>query len=107
MFSPSAVVVTACVLWRLLTSVRSACSHKQGYEVTSPTKQISPGKDAIFLSVYLLHLLSYAFDSMDFGLLCNLIQPTLALYEVRVPQTGDLPLASFRFHLAMDTLALS
>ncbi|MEK5400631.1 hypothetical protein [Paenibacillus sp. FSL K6-2859] len=60
-----------------------------------------------FLSIYLLHLLSYAFDSMDFGLLCNLIQPTLALYEVRVPQTRDLPLASFRFHLAVDTLALS
>ncbi|MCL6458149.1 MAG: hypothetical protein K6T85_09100 [Gorillibacterium sp.] len=69
--------------------------------------QISPGKNAIFLSIYLLHLLSYAFGSMDFGLLGNLIQHTLALYEVRVPQTGDLPLASFRFHLAMDTLALS
>ncbi|MBY3621157.1 hypothetical protein HGO21_16525 [Acinetobacter sp. CUI P1] len=62
---PSAVVVTACVQWRLLTSMRSASSHKQGYEVTSPTTQISPGKDAIFLSIYLLHLLSYAFDSMD------------------------------------------
>lgn len=73
----------------------------------SPITQISPGKNAIFLSIYLLHLLSYAFGSMDFGLLCNLIQPTLALYEVRIPQTGDLPLASFRFHLAVDTLALS
>ena len=107
MFSPSAAVATACVLWRLLTSVRSAYFHKQGYELTSPTAQISPGKSAIFLSIYLLHLLSYAFDSMDFGLLCNLIQLTIALYEVRVPQTGDLPRASFRFHLAMDTLALS
>lgn len=107
MFSPSAAVATAYVLWRLLTSVRSTYSHKQGYEETSSITQISPGKNAIFLSIYLLHLLSYAFDSMDFGLLCNLIQPTLALYEVRVSQTGDLPLASFRFHLAVDTLALS
>ncbi|WP_313639724.1 hypothetical protein [Paenibacillus sp.] len=107
MFSPSAAVATACVLWRLLTSVRSAYSHKQVYEITSPIAQISPGKNAIFLSIYLLHILSYAFGSMDFDLFSNLIQPTLALYEVRVPQTGDLPLASFRFHLAVDTLALS
>ncbi|WP_232242465.1 hypothetical protein [Paenibacillus sp. GSMTC-2017] len=66
-----------------------------------------PGKNAIFLSIYLLHLLSYAFGSMGFGLFSNLIQHTLALYEVRVPQTGDLPLASFRFHITMDTLTLS
>lgn len=107
MFSPSAAVATTRVLWHLLTSVCSACFHKQGYEVTSPIAQISPGKNAIFLSIYLLHLLSYAFDSMDFGVFGNLIQRTLALYEVRIPQTGDLPPASFRFHLAMDTLALS
>jgi len=30
----------------------------------------------------------------------------MALYVVRVPQAGDLPTASFRFHLAMDTLAV-
>ncbi|MEK5395476.1 hypothetical protein [Paenibacillus sp. FSL K6-2859] len=36
---------------------------------------------------------------------CNLIE--LTLYEVRVPQTGDLLLASFRFDLAVDTLTLS
>ncbi|ULO10637.1 hypothetical protein H1230_16755 [Paenibacillus sp. 19GGS1-52] len=95
------------VLWRLLTSVRSACPHGQGYEISSPSVQISPGKNAIFLSIYLLHLLSHVFGSMDFGLFSNLIQRMLALYEVRVPQTGDLPQASFRFHLAEDTLALS
>ncbi len=69
--------------------------------------QISPGKSAIFLSISLLHLLSHAFGSKDFGLLCNLIQHTLALYEVRVPQTGDLLPTSFRFDLAVDTLVLS
>jgi len=31
----------------------------------------------------------------------------LALYEIRIPQAGDLPLTSFRFHLTMDTLVLS
>jgi hypothetical protein len=87
--------------------VRSASFHKQVYEVTSLTAQISPGKNAIFLSIYLLHLLSYTFGSMGFDLFGNLTQHTLALYEVRVPQTGDLPPASFRFHFAVDTLALS
>ncbi|OMC71466.1 hypothetical protein BK126_05115 [Paenibacillus sp. FSL H7-0326] len=68
---------------------------------------MSPGKDAIFLSIYLLHLLSYAFGSKDFDLSCSLIQRTLAFYDVRVPQTGDLPPVSFRFHLAVDTLTIS
>jgi hypothetical protein len=30
----------------------------------------------------------------------------MALYVVRVPQARVLPLTSFRFHLAMDTLAV-
>jgi len=30
----------------------------------------------------------------------------MALYVNRVPQTGALPTASFRFHLTMDTLAV-
>jgi len=71
------------------------------------SSQVSPGKSAIFLSIYLPHLLSLAFGSKDFALSCRLIQRALALYEVRVPQTGDLPLTSFRFHLTMDTLVLS
>lgn len=37
-------------------------------------------------------------------------QPTHSMhpasYEIRVPQAGCLPQASFRFHLTMDTLAL-
>jgi len=31
----------------------------------------------------------------------------MALYVIRIPQAGALPLASFRFHLTMDTLVLS
>lgn len=107
MFSPSVGVATPYVLWLLLTSVRSVCFRKQRYGVTPRLVQISPGKNAIFLSTYLLHLLSYAFGSTDFDLISNLVQRTLALYEVRVPQTGDLPPTSFRFHLAVDTLVLS
>jgi hypothetical protein len=81
MFSPSAS--TRCVLWLLLTSVRSACFLKQSYGVTPRSVQISPGKNAIFLSIYLLHLLPFVFDSRDFDLYGSLIQRTLALYEVR------------------------
>ncbi|PAE24788.1 hypothetical protein CHI10_11125 [Bacillus sp. 7894-2] len=61
----------------------------------------------MFPSIYLLHLLCTTFGSKDFVLCGKLIQWYLALYEVRVPQTGGLPLASFRFRVAADTLALS
>ncbi|PPB02461.1 hypothetical protein C4A77_11935 [Brevibacillus laterosporus] len=64
-------------------------------------------KTATFLSFYLLHLLSYAFGSMGFDLFSNLTQRTLAFYEVRIPQTGDLPPVSFRFHLAVYTNTLN
>ncbi|MEH7481777.1 hypothetical protein V7157_11980 [Neobacillus drentensis] len=47
-----------------------------------------PGKSTIFPSIYLLHLLYTTFGRMDFVLLSKLIQWYLALYEVRVPQTG-------------------
>ena len=69
--------------------------------------QTSPGKDVIFLSIYLPHLLPFAFGSKDFVLLSRLIQRMVASYEVRVPQTGDLPPTSFRFDLTVDTLVLS
>jgi hypothetical protein len=68
--------------------------------------QISPGKNAIFLSIYPSHLLPFAFGSKDFDLFSSLIQLTLALYEIRVPRAGDLPPTSFRFDLAVDTLVL-
>jgi hypothetical protein len=100
-------VATPCVLWLLLTSVRSACFLKQSYEVTPHSVQISPGKNAIFLSIYLPHLLPFAFGSKDFDLECSLIQRTLALYEIRVPQAGDLPPTSFRFDLTVDILVFS
>lgn len=44
----------------------------------------------------------------DFGLRCVLAtRPTIpASNAIRVPQVEGLPPASFRFHLAVDTLAL-
>ena len=69
--------------------------------------QISPGKNVVFLSIYPPHLLPATFDNMDFVLYSKLIQLQRALYKIRVPQAGDLPLASFRFHLTVNTLALS
>src|SRR5665254_19532 len=69
--------------------------------------QISPGKNVVFLSIYPPHLLPVTFDNTDFVLSSKLIQLQRALYKVRVPQAGDLPLASFRFRLAVNTLALS
>jgi hypothetical protein len=92
---------------KILHHNHSTCSHEQDYEVGFACRQTSPGKNAIFLSIYLLHLLPFSFSSMDFALLSKLIQRMLSLYEIRIPQTRDLPPTSFRFHLAMDTLVLS
>jgi hypothetical protein len=69
--------------------------------------QISPGKNVIFLSIYPPHLLAAAFDSKDFALYCKLIQLPPASPGVRGPRAEDLPLASFRFCVTTDTLALS
>ncbi|NCA74587.1 MAG: hypothetical protein EOM93_07090 [Gammaproteobacteria bacterium] len=68
-------------------------------------RQVSPGKNGIFPSTYPPHLLPTAFGSMDFILLCRLIQLSGAFYEVHVLRAGSLPRASFRFRVAADTLA--
>ncbi|KAB8139465.1 hypothetical protein F9U64_00070 [Gracilibacillus oryzae] len=68
--------------------------------------QTSRGKCTYFLPISLLYLLPIPFSSMDFDLLCNLIQVYIALYELRVPQGGDLPPTSFRFQVTLDTLVL-
>ena len=73
---------------------------------TSRFCQTSPGKRMHFHTIYPPHLLDMTFDRRDFILLSRFIQSYLALYEVRVPRTGDLPPASFRFRVATDTLAL-
>jgi len=67
-------------------------------------QQLSPGKNADFLRMSPPHLRSQLLVVSDFALSCKLVQlrPPNA---VRVPRRAVLPLASFRSHLAMDTLA--
>ena len=69
--------------------------------------QASPGKDAVFPSIYPPHILLAAFGSKDFALSCTLIRLPLASPGVRGPRAEGLPPASFRFCVAADTLALS
>ena len=68
--------------------------------------QTSPGKNAYFHSIYLPHLHHLARIVLGFVLFGKLTHQAYALYAVRVPQTGALPPASFRFHLTVDTLVL-
>lgn len=72
---------------------------------TSHFHQTSPGKRMHFHTIYPPHLLDMTFDRKSFVLLCKLTQSYLAFYEIRVPQTGVLPPASFRFRVTTDTLA--
>ena len=99
-------VLDRFVRWPLLTSNSSATPHEVGCESTSLIHQTFLGKDVIFPSIYPLHLLCIIFGRKDFVLFSKLIQWYLALYEVRVPRIGSLPLASFRFRVTTDTLAL-
>ena len=43
---------------------------------------------------------------LDFAVFRQLISRSLASYAISVRRTKDLPTASFRFHLTMDTLAI-
>ncbi len=67
----------------------------------------SPGKSAIFLSIYLPHLHRKLSDSFGLQFAVQPYPVYSALYVISVRQTRDLPLTSFRFHLTMDTLVLS
>ena len=68
--------------------------------------ETSPGKNDNFHPVYLPDLLYGVRVVLDFVLYCKLVRPKPASYLVRIPQTGILLTASFRFHLTMDTLAV-
>ena len=75
-----------------------------GLWLSQPCK-ISPGKYVRFLPIYLPHLHRGIRAVLDFALCGKLVRPTYAFYVIPVRQAGDLPRASFRFHLTMDTLA--
>ena len=73
--------------------------------------QTSPGTTRFFLSIHPLHL-PYMIPCSYRASACKAVLPScIAFYVISVRQTGDLPVvslfphpASFRFHLAMDTL---
>ena len=73
--------------------------------------QTSPGTTRFFLSIHPLHL-PYMIPCSYRASACKAVLPScMAFYVISVRQTGDLPVvslfphpASFRFHLAMDTL---
>ena len=58
-----------------------------------------------FHPIHLPHLHFKVRSVLDFVLVCKLVRLDFAFYAVSVRQTGILLRASFRFHLAMDTLA--
>ena len=58
-----------------------------------------------FRPIHLPHLHLRVRSVLDFVLSSKLVRLEYAFYAVSVRQTGILLRASFRFHLAMDTLA--
>ena len=73
--------------------------------VSSRVRETSPGKNDNLPLIYLPHLHHGIRAVLDFALCGKLVRPANALYAIPVRQTEGLPKASFRFHLAMDTLA--
>ena len=69
------------------------------------TVETSADKLIVFHPIYLPHLQFKVRSVLDFVLFGKLVRPAYALYVISVRQTGILLRASFRFHLAMDTLA--
>ena len=91
---------TSSLLWALLTSHSSLLLRLMGPPVRPPRLRC-----ALFPLIYPPHLLLLP---ATLGLRC--FWPTYpyfrALYAIPVRRTKGLPTASFRFHLAMDTLAV-
>ena len=91
---------TSSLLWLLLTSHSSLLLRLMGPPVRPPRLRCT-----LFPLIYMPHLLV---PPATFGL--HRLFPTYphfpTLYVVPVRQVKGLPTASFRFHLAMDTLAV-
>lgn len=95
---------TASLLWTRLTS------HGKLYSMFCPqtfhVRETSPGKNKIFLSMCLPHLLQAIPGSIGTSTCCAALSLLTALYVISVRQTGDLPTPSFRFYLTADTLGV-
>lgn len=68
--------------------------------------EISPVRDVFFPSYTCLIYSKCSEQLLDFVLFSKLIHTHKPLYQVSVRQARCLPKASFKFQLAMDTLAL-
>jgi hypothetical protein len=68
--------------------------------------QTSPGKSDNFHPMYLPKFTAVFLGCMGLRLVSQTRPNTTASNWIRVPQVGNLPPASFGFHLAVDTLAL-
>ena len=95
---------TASLLWTRLTS------HGKLYSMFCPqtfhVRETSPGKNKIFLSMCLPHLLQAIPGSIGTSTCSAALSLLTALYVISVRQTGDLPTPSFRFRLTTDTLGV-
>ena len=104
-FGPSRHL-TVPVLWPLLTPAASAQPLGWGCRPQTAWQQVSPGKNADFPCT----LAPFTLSALDcIGLRCYLpARPAdPASYGVRVPQSADLPPASFAPHLAVTHLPLA
>lgn len=85
-------------------------SHGKLYSMFCPqtfhVRETSPGKNKIFLSMCLPHLLQAIPGSIGTSTCRAALSLLTALYVVSVRQTGDLPTPSFRFCLTADTLGV-
>lgn len=82
-------------------------TSQSGFRSYSGGWQTSPGKNAVFLSIYPPHLLPESFGSKDFVLVVDsstFKEPYMRFVFLRPEICRRL---FFRFHLAVDTLALS
>ena len=95
---------TASLLWTRPTS------HGKLYSMFCPqtfhVRETSPGKNKIFLSMCLPHLLQAIPGSIGTSTCHAALSLLTALYVISVRQTGDLPTPSFRFCLTADTLGV-
>lgn len=92
----------------------SAFSHASLHELNESVLhgfirivETSPDKSDNFLPMCLVHLHRKVRAVLDFALFGKFVRLANALYVLSVRQAGNLPPTSFRFHLAVDTLALS
>ena len=97
---------TSQVLWPRLTSAGSAMPCDMGYNLRCAPHRPPRLRCNSLHPMYPLHLRDRVRVVWDFDLCCSLVRSAPPSYAVSVRRLGTLPAASFRFHLAVDTLAV-